>query len=78
AALAAGAFCGGFASAKICGEKGFACGVFSGMIFFIVVWISGGIAGTAGFGTGALIKAAMIIFAALSGGIIGVNYIKRK
>lgn len=78
AVLAFGGFCGGFCGAKLSGEKGLLCGAFSGIIFFLIVLICGGIAGNAAFGTGMFIKTAMIIIASSLGGIIGVNYIKRK
>ena len=77
-ATAIGAFFGGFISAKICGEKGIICGAVSGVIFFMVLWIAGGIMGTGDFGTGMIIKALMIIGCGSFGGIIGVNYIGRK
>ncbi|MBQ7874257.1 MAG: TIGR04086 family membrane protein [Oscillospiraceae bacterium] len=76
--LAFGGFCGGFAGAKLSGEKGLLCGVLSGIVFFLIAWAAGGFFGTGGFGTAAIIKAAMIIIASSLGGIIGVNYIKRK
>ena len=76
--LAFGGFCGGFAGAKLSGEKGLLCGAISGAAFFLITWAAGGIAGNGGFGTAALIKAVMIIIASSLGGIIGVNYIKRK
>ena len=40
--LAFGGFCGGVASAKLCGEKGIFCGILSGTLFFVVAWIFGG------------------------------------
>ena len=67
-----------FASARFSEEKGFLCGAFSGVIFFIAAWISGAFFDSFGFGTAAIIKATMIIIAGSLGGIIGVNYIKRK
>ncbi len=76
--LAFGGFCGGFAGARLSGEKGLLCGAVSGVIFFLAAWAAGGIFGVSGFGTAAVIKAAMIIIASSLGGIIGVNYIKRK
>lgn len=76
--LALGSFAGGFASARLFGEKGIVCGAFSGMVFFVIVWIAGAFFENTGFGTAAIIKAAMIIISASLGGIIGVNYIKRK
>lgn len=76
--LAFGGFCGGFAGARLSGEKGLLCGAVSGVIFFLAAWAAGGIFGVSGFGTAAIIKAAMIIIASSLGGIIGVNYIKRK
>ncbi len=75
--LALGSFCGGFIGVKISGKKGFFCGGVSGIIFFLTVWIIGGIFESAGFGTAAIIKAAMVIIAGALGGIIGVNYIKK-
>ena len=76
--LAFGSFVGGFSSARFSEEKGFLCGAFSGVIFFIAAWISGAFFDSFGFGTAAIIKATMIIIAGSLGGIIGVNYIKRK
>ncbi len=76
--LAFGSFCGGFASAKICGEKGFFCGAISGALYFIITWICGAVFEYSGFGTSAIIKLAMVVIASSLGGIIGVNYIKRK
>lgn len=76
--LASGCFCGGFAAAKIAGEKGLLCGAVSGILFFTVAWISGAFFDKIGFGTAAIIKAAMMIIAGSLGGIIGVNYIIRK
>ena len=76
--IVVGGFFGGFVSARICGEKGLICGAFSGIVFFMILWISGGILGAGGFGMGAVIKSLMIIFSASLGGIIGVNYNKRK
>ena len=76
--LAFGGLVGGFASARFSEEKGFLCGAFSGVIFFIAAWISGAFFDSFGFGTAAIIKATMIIIAGSLGGIIGVNYIKRK
>ncbi len=77
-ALAIGGFFGGFVSAKICGEKGLLCGILSGAIFFLILWIFGEISGNESFGIGAVIKIIMILSAGSLGGIIGVNYIKRK
>ncbi|MBR2040759.1 MAG: TIGR04086 family membrane protein [Oscillospiraceae bacterium] len=76
--LAFGGFCGGFCSAGFSHEKGLFCGAFSGIIFFGIIWIFGGLSGTGAFGIGAAIKAAMIFISSSLGGIIGVNYIKRK
>ena len=76
--LAFGSFCGGFAAAKICGEKGFFCGAVSGILFFIIAWIFGAVFEYSGFGLSAIIKLAMMVIASSFGGIIGVNYIKRK
>ncbi len=76
--LAFGGFVGGFAAARFAKEKGFLCGAFSGIIFFITVWCSGAFFENFGFGTEAVFKALMIIIASSLGGIIGVNYIKRK
>ncbi len=76
--LALGGFGGGFISAKLSGEKGMLCGAFSGIIFFIIVWLFGTFFEKSGFGISAVIKASMIIISASLGGIIGVNNIKRK
>ena len=76
--LAFGNFCGGFAAAKICGEKGFFCGALSGILFFIIAWIFGAVFEYSGFGISAFIKLIMVVIASSFGGIIGVNYIKRK
>ena len=76
--LAFGSFCGGFASAKICGEKGFFCGAISGALFFLIAWICGAVLENSGLGISAAIKSLMMIIASSFGGIIGVNYIKRK
>lgn len=76
--LALGGFAGGFASSRLFGEKGFLCGAFSGIIFFIIAWIAGAFFESAGFGTAAAIKAVMIVISGSLGGIIGVNYGKRK
>ena len=76
--LAFGGFFGGFASAKIFGEKGIFCGFISGLLFFIVAWLSGVVFETSGFGTAVIFKFTMIAVAGSLGGIIGVNYIKRK
>ena len=76
--LAFGSFCGGFAAAKICGEKGFFCGAVSGILFFIIAWILGAVFEYSGFGISAVIKLAMMVIASSFGGIIGVNYVKRK
>ena len=76
--LAFGGFCGGFASAKLCGEKGFFCGAASGILFFIIAWVFGAVFENSGFGTAAVIKLVMIATAGSLGGIIGVNYIGKK
>ncbi len=76
--LALGGFTGGYASSKISGEKGIFCGAASGIVYFVLVWISGAFFQYSGFGTAAIIKAIMIIISGSFGGIIGVNYIKRK
>lgn len=76
--LAFGGFAGGFASARLFGERGFICGAFSGAVFFIIAWAAGAFFENAGFGTAAIIKAAMMIISGSLGGIIGINYIKRK
>ncbi len=76
--LAFGSFCGGFAAAKICGEKGFLCGAVSGILFFVIAWIFGAVFEYSGFGISAIIKLAMMVIASSLGGIIGVNYIRRK
>ena len=76
--LAFGGFIGGFASAKLCGEKGIFCGAFSGTLFFAVAWLFGAVFETSGFGTAAIVKFIMIAVAGSLGGIVGVNYkIKR-
>ena len=75
--LAFGGFCGGFASAKFSGEKGLVCGLISGLIFFVLIWIFGTFFEKSGFGISAAIKALMIAAAGSLGGIFGVNY-KRK
>ena len=72
--LAFGGFCGGFASAKLCGEKGIFCGILSGTLFFVVAWIFGAVFESSGFGTAAIIKFVMIAVAGALGGIVGVNY----
>ena len=74
--LAFGGFFGGFASAKLSGEKGLICGMISGIIYFIILWLFGAVFEYAGFGTAALIKAAMLIISSSFGGILGVNYKK--
>ena len=76
--LAFGSFCGGFAAAKICGEKGFFCGAVSGILFYMIAWILGAVFEYSGFGISAIIKLVMMVVASSFGGIIGVNYIKRK
>lgn len=73
-----GSFAGGFCGARISGKNGILCGAFSGIIFFTVIWISGGIMEIGGFGIPAFTKAATVIISASLGGIIGVNYVKRK
>ena len=72
--LAFGGFCGGVASAKLCGEKGIFCGILSGTLFFVVAWIFGAVFENSGFGTAAIIKFVMIAVAGALGGIVGVNY----
>ena len=72
--LAFGGFCGGFSSAKLCGEKGIFCGILSGTLFFVVAWIFGAVFENSGFGTAAIIKFVMIAVAGALGGIVGVNY----
>lgn len=76
--LAIGSFCGGFSSARLMEEKGIICGGISGLLFFIIVWVSGAVLDISGTGTAAIIKALMMIISSSLGGIIGVNYIKRK
>ena len=76
--LAFGSFCGGFVSAKICGEKGFFCGAVSGALYFIIAWICGAIFENSGFGVSAIIKLAMMVIASSFGGIVGVNFIRKK
>ncbi len=76
--LAFGSFCGGFAAAKICGEKGFFCGAVSGILFFIIAWIFSAVFEYSGFGISAIVKLTMIVLASSLGGIFGVNNIKRK
>ena len=73
AVLAFGGFCGGYFSARFSGEKGILCGASSGIIYFAVIWISGGILGAGSFGIGMMIKAVMITISSSIGGIIGVN-----
>ena len=76
--LAFGSFCGGFAAAKICGEKGFFCGAVSGILFYMIAWILGAVFEYSGFGISAIVKLAMMVIASSLGGIFGVNNIKRK
>lgn len=76
--IAIGSFIGGLFCAGIYGEKGMICGLFSGLMFFLVLWLCGGIFGFGGSGTAAIIKFFMITISSCLGGIIGVNYIKRK
>lgn len=75
--LAFGSLCGGFASAKLSGEKGLLCGCLSGILFFVFLWIFGTFFEEPGFGVSAIIKLMMIIISGSFGGILGVNY-KRK
>ncbi|MBQ7124215.1 MAG: TIGR04086 family membrane protein [Oscillospiraceae bacterium] len=76
--LAFGSFCGGFAGAKLSGEKGLLCGAITGILFFAIVLISGGIMEKTSFGIGMAIKLSMMLISSSLGGIFGVNYIKRK
>lgn len=78
AAGAIGAFAGGFFAAKLLGERGIVCGLISGIIFFLLLWASGGIFGLGGYSVSVLIKAAVSLAAAMLGGITGVNLSKIK
>lgn len=71
--LALGGIFGGFLAGKAVKEKGFLCGMISGILFFLVVWCCGGVFGIGDFGMKALLKSAILIFAGILGGIIGVN-----
>lgn len=73
AALALGGFAAGIAAAKLSKSRGMVCGIAAGVIFFLLVWASGGIIGEAAFGAVTAIKAGIMILAAALGGIIGVN-----
>ena len=77
-AIAFGGFIGGFVSARLCGEKGLVCGMISGVIFVLFLWIFGTIFSSGEPGVGIVIKTLLLILAGSLGGIIGVNYIKRK
>ena len=77
-AVTVGGFIGGFVSAKLCGEKGLVCGMISGVIFVLLLWVFGTIFGSEEPGVGIAIKIILMILAGSFGGIIGVNYIKRK
>lgn len=72
ATLAIGAFASGIIAAKLGKSKGIICGAFSGIIFFILVWISGAIVGST-LGIELIIKAVIIILSSALGGIIGIN-----
>lgn len=72
-ALAVGGILGGFLSGKTAKEKGFFCGMLSGILFFLVVWCCGGILGIGDFSMKAVLKSAILILAGILGGIIGVN-----
>ncbi len=71
--LILGGFCGGLAAAKLSCEKGLLCGAISGVIFFLIAWIFGGILSIGDFSLAAIIKAIVIIISGAFGGVIGVN-----
>ncbi|GAA6514120.1 TIGR04086 family membrane protein [Merdimmobilis hominis] len=75
-AVALGAFCGGFCSAKIVREKGLLLGICCGAVLFCVLAFFG--VGGEGFGTAGLIRLAVIPLCGGVGGILGVNTRSRR
>lgn len=69
----AGSFFSGFCSAKFLNKNGLLCGLVSGIIYFIILFLFGNIAKSWDFNIMALIKFALIISAGIFGGIVGVN-----
>ena len=75
-AVALGAFCGGFCSAKIVREKGLLLGICCGAVPFCVLAFFG--VGGEGFGTAGLIRLAVIPLCGGVGGILGVDTRSRR
>lgn len=76
-AYAGGAFTGGFLAARLYRSKGMLLGAFSGLVFFLVLYITGAALHELGIGTLALVKLILSILCGCVGGIAAVN-IRRK
>ena len=68
-----GSFLGGFCSSKFLGKNGLFCGVVSGIIYFMILFIFGNIAKSWDFNIMSVIKFILILSAGIFGGIVGVN-----
>ncbi len=72
-AMSAGAFSAGFCCAKIVHKNGLGCGLFTGLVFALVMLVCSFAAPGGGLGLGALLKALIVIFSSMLGGVLGVN-----
>lgn len=78
-AVAAGAFIGGFVSARIAGQNGWLMGVSTGLVLFVLLLVAGGFAlFDDPAGSQLLLKLAIVLVTAAVGGIVGVNVRKRR
>ena len=77
AALAIGAFSGGFLTARLLRERGLLAGAATGIWLFMLCCAVGAIAGVTGSGSAILFRVLIAASAAAIGGIAGVNVRRR-
>ncbi|MDR3644047.1 MAG: TIGR04086 family membrane protein [Clostridia bacterium] len=73
-----GALAGGLLTARLYGNRGLVSGALTGLLFFIVIYITGAAMHNLGAGGLAFVKLALSIFSGGLGGIIGVNAGRKK
>ena len=76
--LCAGAFFGSFFAARFYRNRGLAVGALTGLLFFLIIYLTGVIMSQINIGSLAFLKLAICVICGCFGGIIGVNTAKRN
>jgi putative membrane protein (TIGR04086 family) len=77
-AISAGALCGGFMASRLYRSRGLMMGAVTGLLFFIILYITGAIMHQADLNTLLLLKIVLSAVFGAVGGIVGVNLKRRR